>query len=289
MFVEFITNGLIAGGIYALAALGYTLIYGVLRFVNFAHGDVMMVGAFITYLGLSVLQIPLPAALLLSFVVSGILGIVIERCAYRPLYRISRLAPVISSLGVALVLRSGSQLIFGADEKALRNVDVIPATVHFFGSDIPAYRIWILVTAFLLMLVLHQWISRSRMGRAISSVAQSPDLAQSVGINMFATIAGVFFVASGIGGICGSLVAFDRNMDVNMGLMLGFKGFTASIIGGIGNIKGAFLGGLILGLCENLFAGYISTIYRDALTFAFLFIFLLIMPYGLFGKAVREA
>ena len=289
MFVEFVANGLIAGGLYALAALGYTLIYGVLRFVNFAHGEFMMVGAFVTFLAVSALGLPLPAALVLSFIVTGLLGIIVERCAYRPLYRISRIAPVISSLGVSLVLRSSFQLIFGARERTLRDVDTVPASVPFAGTDIPVYRLGVLAAALVLMVALHLWISKSRTGRAIRAVAQSPDLAQSVGINLFAVIAGVFFVASGIGGVCGSLVALDRNLDVNMGLMLGFKGFTASIIGGIGSIKGAFVGGLALGLCEHLFAGYVSTSYRDALTFVFLVLFLLIMPQGLFGRKLREA
>lgn len=289
MFTEFIANGLMAGSLYALAALGYTLIYGVLRFVNFAHGEFMMVGAFVTYYGVSAWGMPLPAALLLSFLMTGLLGIIVERCAYRPLYRISRIAPVISSLGVSLVLRSSFQLKFGAGERAIRDIDAVPTSISLLGVDIPLYRLDILMAALLIMVVLHVWISKSRTGRAISAVAQSPDLAQSVGINLFATIVGVFFIASGVGGVCGSLVALDRNLDINMGLMLGFKGFTASIIGGIGSIKGAFWGGLVLGLCEHLFAGYLSTSYRDSLTFVFLVVFLLIMPQGLFGKKMREA
>jgi len=289
VLAEVICNGLIAGSVYALAALGYTLVYGVLGFVNFAHGEFMMVGAFVAYIAVTWIGLPLPAAVGLSFLATGVLGVLVERTAYRPLYRKSRLAPVISSLGVSMMLRAAFQLGFGPQERSLRDIDTVPTALALGGFSVPWYRIAVLVSSIAILAMLHVWITRSRLGKAIRAVAQSPDLAQASGVNHLLTISLVFLVASGVGGASGAMVALDRSLDPNMGVMLGFKGFTASVVGGIGSLRGAWVGGFLLGLCEHLFAAYVSTGYRDALTFVVLVIFLLAMPNGLFGKAFRKA
>ena len=165
---------------------------------------------------------------------------------------------------------------------------MVPATVTIMGVEVPQYRLLIFAAALLLMVLLQFWVSKSRMGKAMRAVAQSPDLARVVGINYYATVAVVFFVATGIGGVTGALVALERNLDVSMGVLLGFKGFTASIIGGIGSLSGALVGGLLLGLAEHFFAGYLSVAYKDTLTFLLLLVFLLFLPQGLFGKRLRQ-
>lgn len=248
----------------------------------------MMVGAFSAFMGKAYFNLPLPVAILLSFAVSASIGVLVERSAYRPLYRYSRIAPVISSLGVSLVLRSAFQLIFGAGERTLRQIDTIPATIQIRSLLLPQYRLVVLLSSIVTLFALHTWITRSKMGKAIRAVAQSRDLAQAVGINHLLTITLVFLIASGVGGISGALVALDQNLNPNMGVMLGFKGFTASVVGGIGSLRGAWVGGFILGLSEHFFAAYVSTNFRDALTFILLVIFLLLRPSGIFGKSFRK-
>ncbi len=288
MLSEVITFGLTAGSIYALAALGYTLIYGVLGFVNFAHGEFMMTGAFVAYTVSALLGMPLPASFLCAFLVTGMLGLLVERTAYRPLYDSIRMAPVISSLGVSIVLRAFFQLSFGPGQRSLTETDSIPRMIKLLGLLMPWHRLLMLVAALLLMILLFLWVSRTMTGKTIQAISQSRILAQAVGVDFYRTTRMVFFVASAVGGFTGALVAIDQNLDPNMGVILGFKGFTASIIGGIGSISGALLGGIILGLCENLVGGYISTSAKDAVTFVFLGLILLFRPKGLFGTELRR-
>lgn len=288
MYTEIIINGLLNGSLYALAALGYTLVYGVLGFVNFAHGEIMTVGAFTAYCLIAVLGLPLPLALAGAFTVAGLAGLLAERLAYRPLYGHSRIAPVISSLGVSILLRSAFMLSFGPQERSLSVQDRIQHSINLLGANVPVERLLILLASILLMVILLIWVGRTEAGRNIRAVSQSPALAQTVGINLFGTISLVFFVASGVGGMTGALVAWDINVDPNMGLWLGFKGFTASILGGIGSILGALLGGLLLGLIEHLAAGLWSATMRDAVTFIVLILLLLVRPNGLMGKLFRR-
>lgn len=295
-FVQQLVNGLTLGSVYALIALGYSMVYGVLKFLNFAHGDVFMVGAFIGYFvliglgGPDALVLPVPFALLVMFTAAGLgsgtLGVVIERFAYRPLRDAPRIAPLITALGVSFFLQSSVLLLFGARVRNYDTPDFIPFTT---GLDvgplsISLVRILVILSAVALMIALIRLVSQTKFGRAMRAVAFDREAAEMMGIDVDRTIVLTFFIGSVLAGAAGVMVGLVFLQVWHfMGFLAGLKGFTAAVVGGIGSIPGAMLGGLLIGLAEAFAAGYISTTFQNLIVFGVLIVTLLVRPYGLLG------
>lgn len=295
-------NGLTLGGIYALIALGYSMVYGVLQLLNFAHGDVYMVGAFIGY-GVLVTLVPesgpiihpviiILLMMLIAMLGCGVLGVAIERFAYRPLRNAPRLAPLITALGVSFFLQSAAQLTLTAKFRTYETQALIPRTLGLDLGDVrlSAVRGLVIVSAILLMVVLQYLVRRTRLGKAMRAVAIDKEAAAMMGIDVDQVIVATFFIGSALAGAAGVLtgIVFTRVWHF-MGFAAGLKGFTAAVLGGIGNIPGAMLGGFLLGLTESFATGYISSTYKDVIAFVVLILILLIRPSGLLGaKLVKK-
>jgi branched-chain amino acid transport system permease protein len=291
-----LVNGLTLGAVYALIALGYSMVYGILGLLNFAHGDVYMVGAFIGYGVLNTLvpdQTPLiPAALVIfammaiTMLCTGILGVAIERVAYRPLRNAPRIAPLISALGVSFFLQNAILLTQSARFRNYRTELLIPPSL---GTDIGSAHItltrgFVIVAAVLLMIVLTYFVQRTRLGRAMRAVSIDRESAALMGVDVDRVILITFFIGSALAGAAGVLFGLVFNQIYHfMGFTAGLKGFTAAVMGGIGNIPGAMLGGLLLGLIETFAIGFISPTYKDAIAFVVLVLILLIKPGWLLG------
>jgi len=291
-FLQHLINGLSLGSIYALIALGYTMVYGILQLINFAHSDVYMVGAFAGYytamhLGLSnspgvgTLIVVLAAAM----IACSILGLAIERFAYRPLRKAPKLNILITAIGVSLFLQYSGQNIFGADPKVFPNI--LENTVLFTvaGVDLGSLDVAVFLVTIISMFALHFFIFKTKTGKAMRAVSQNMNVAAILGVNTDKIIAMTFIVGSSLAGIGSVLVGMKYpKIDPLMGTMIGLKAFVAAVLGGIGNIPGAVLGGLIMGLSEEAVVAAISSSYRDALAFSLLIIILVFKPAGLLGK-----
>ncbi len=296
-FLQQLINGLSLGSILALIALGYTMVYGVLRFINFAHSDVFMVGAFAGYyLAPKVARlIPVPSllggvvVLLLAMLLCAALGILIERLAYRPLRQRPKLTVLITAIGVSLFLEYAGQKFFGADPK--RFPELIPN--HQFtllGTlVVSTNQIIVLGVTILLLLALRLIVMRTKMGLAMRAVSFNADAASLMGINIDVVISFTFGLGSALAAAGGILYAMNYpSIDPLMGVLPGLKAFVAAVLGGIGNLPGAALGGIIIGTVETLVSGYISSTYRDAIAFAILILILLFKPSGIMGKTEIE-
>lgn len=301
-----LVNGLTLGGLYALLALGYSMVYGVLRLLNFAHGDVFMVGAFVGHGVLALFlaenggsaeaapMLPpwaiIAAMLLAAMLVSGLLGVVIELVAYRPLRAAPRLSPLLGSLGVSFFLQNVVLLIASARPRAIATEQVLsPSTgLNFGGAQLAPVRLLVILAALALMLALHALVQRTRFGRVMRAVAVDRDAAAMVGVDVDRVIVGTFFLGSALAGAAGVLMglAFNRVWHL-MGFTAGLKGFTAAVLGGIGSMPGAMVGGLVLGLAESFATGFISPTYKDLVAFALLILVLLLRPAGLLGRTTR--
>jgi branched-chain amino acid transport system permease protein len=291
-----IVNGVSWGSLYALIALGYTMVYGVLRFINFAHGDVYMIGAMVAFYAARALLAPGTAStpmffalLVLSMVSCGALGYVIERLAYRPLRQASRLTALITAIGVSLLLENGGQLLFGPDPKffpqLIRSHELSPGS----GIVVTNVQILILAISVTLMVGLQLLVFRTRVGTALRAVSYSAETASLMGIDVNRMISLTFVLGSMLAGAAGVLVGLSNpKIDPLMGIMPGLKAFVAAVVGGIGNIPGAMVGGILMGLSEVLVVGYISSTYRDAIAFVILIVVLLVRPSGLFGSSAQE-
>jgi branched-chain amino acid transport system permease protein len=294
-------NGLTLGAVYALIALGYSMVYGVLQLLNFAHGDVYMVGAFIGYaiiLALIPTQGPLIAPFLIIVVMlvaamigCGLLGIAIEQFAYRPLRNAPRIAPLISALGVSFFLQNAVQLTLTAQFRSYPTEKLLAPSlgIDLLGTRLSATRGLVIVVAVLMMAGLQYLIQRTRLGRAMRAVAIDREAAAMMGVDVDQVIVLTFFIGSALAGVAGVLtgVVFTRIWHT-MGFTAGLKGFTAAVVGGIGSVPGAMLGGLLLGLLETFAVGFISATYRDAISFVVLVIVLLIRPLGLLGARIAK-
>lgn len=296
-FFQQIINGLTIGGIYALVALGYTMVYGVLKLINFAHGDLFTIGA---YLGMTLFvsfklagSLPVYAAIVLvALMVMGlvaVLGGVLERTAYRPLRNASRLSAVVSAVGASIFFQNAILLLWGGNYYVYPE-SVRPTTiVNLFGMGVPAIRFLLIGASVLLMLILYWFIHRTKTGTAIRAAAIDQGAAKLMGINVNRIIALVFLIGPGLGGVAGLMVGLAYGqIDYSMGFSYGLKAFTAAILGGIGNIPGAMLGGLILGLVETLGAAYLTIAWKDAISFFVLILILIIRPTGILGERVAE-
>ncbi len=297
-FFQQLANGIAWGSIYALIALGYTMVYGILRLINFAHGDVYMVGAFAAYYLARALGVghvasasPLMAALVLlgSMVVCAALGVLIELLAYRPVRKSSRITALITAIGVSLFLENAGILIFGADPKFFPQV-IAPRTIRLAeGVLVTNHQIMVVLVAFVLMVALTLFIQRTRTGKAMRAVAFNRDAASLMGIPVDRIITITFAIGSALAAAAGFLVGLTNpKIEPLMGIMPGIKAFVAAVLGGIGSIPGAVIGGLLMGISEYMVVGYISSTYRDAIAFVILIVVLLIRPAGLLGRNVTE-
>ena len=297
VFFTQLTNGLAVGGIYALIALGYTMVYGVLKLINFAHGDLFTIGA---YLGLSLLTslaltdhvgaaagIVILAVMVMGLV--GVIGILLDRAAYKPLRTSPRLSAVVSALGASIVFSNTVMLVYGPNPKVYPQ-GILPTTVfHVFGLPVPIMRFVILAASVILMIGLYVFIQRTKIGTAIRAAAIDQDAARLMGINVDRVIMLVFFIGPALGGAAGVMVGlYYGQIKFTMGWIYGLKAFTAAILGGIGNIPGAMVGGLLLGVIESLGAAYISMAWKDAIAFFVLILILIVRPTGLLGERVAE-
>jgi branched-chain amino acid transport system permease protein len=299
-FPQQLVNGLEAGSLYALIALGYTLVYGILEMLNFAHGDVFMVGGFLAA-GVAGLFVhngvaAIPAALVVTLMVavavagSGVLGVGIERIAYRPLRNANRLAPLITAIGVSLLLESVVQVQISPAPVLVPSNALVPQTVLQFGSvATPLMGATLFAAAILLMVGLDLFVFRTRFGSAMRATAQDREAATFMGIDVDRVIVVTFLVGSALAGVGGILFGL-RFSTVNffMGYLLGIKAFTAAVIGGIGNLRGAMVGGLLLGVLESMGGGFISSQYQDTFAFMALILVLLLRPQGLFGQPLTD-
>jgi branched-chain amino acid transport system permease protein len=299
-FIQFTINALTLGSVYALIALGYSLVYGILKLLNFAHGDVFMVGAYIGYGTLQALggadSPNVPVWLLLTLMVlaamagCAILGVAIERFAYRPLRSAPRIAPLISALGVSFFLTYSMQLLFGAEIRdynvfSLDNGSLFLKGFNIGAVRVPLLRIIIMVSALVLMIVLWLLVNKTRTGKAMRATSYDREAAAMMGINIDRVIVFAFVLGSALAGAAGVMFAMRAPASVTIGFVAGLKGFTAAVIGGIGSIPGAAAGGLMLGFAESYTQGYVSTRWSDLAVFTVLILFMLFRPQGLFGRA----
>jgi branched-chain amino acid transport system permease protein len=287
MFLQQLINGLVLGSTYALIELGYTMVYGIIELINFAHGEIYMFGAFVGMILVTVYQFPFFLAFFIAMALASLLGITVEYLAYRPLRRSTRLAALISAIGASIFLQNLALLIMGARAYAFPS-PFAPTVYKTSLVTISRVELIILIVSFLLMLGLTFLIQKTKIGIAMRATAQDKDTASLMGININKVITITFAVGSALGAAAGVMVGiYFRSVTPMMGLMPGLKGFVAAVLGGIGSIPGAMLGGLLLGIAEVMGAAYISSQYRDAVAFAILIIVLLFKPSGLIGKSLQ--
>jgi branched-chain amino acid transport system permease protein len=303
IFLQQLLNGLVLGSLYALVALGYTMVYGILELINFAHGEVVMIGAMVALAVLGALAgTPLPPAVMLAIAAAVAIpacmatGFAVERVAYRPLRRAPRLAPLITAIGVSIVLQNAAMIVWG------RQYVSFPPLVdtHIYeiaGATITNVQILIVALAALIMAGLLVLVRRTRLGRAMRATAQNREVAELMGVDVNRVISATFVIGSALAAVAGMLVAAYYGLaHYAMGFMLGLKAFTAAVLGGIGNIPGAMLGGLLLGVIESLGAGYIGDLtggflgshYQDVFAFLVLILVLVFRPSGLLGERVAD-
>ena len=290
IFLSNLVNGISLGSIYAIIALGYTMVYGIAKMLNFAHGDVIMVGAYITFCAAQYWNMPLPVSLLIAMLVCTALGITIEKLAYKPLRQATSLAVLITAIGMSYLLQNTALLIWGANPKVFPDMLNI-GSISLFGGRliIKGETLITILVNIVIMSALTLFISRSRTGKALRCVSEDRGAAELMGINVNTTISVTFAIGSALAAIAGLLLCSSYPMlQPTTGSMPGIKAFTAAVFGGIGSIPGAMLGGVLLGVIEILGKAYISTELGDAIVFAVLIIVLLVRPTGLLGKPVRE-
>ena len=287
-FFQQLVNGLSIGSIYALIALGYTMVYGIIKLINFAHGDIYMLGAYVGFISIAQLHLGFFPALLLAMVVCGVLGVIIERIAYKPLRNATRIAALITAIGVSYFLEYSTQKIMGPGVKTYPSV-LSNKTFHVFGIQIQMQQIYILAITIILMLALQFIVRKTKIGRSMRAVSVDADAAKLMGINVDATISYTFAIGSALAGAGGVLVGMYYNtINPLMGMVPGIKAFVAAVFGGIGIIPGAMFGGFFIGIVEALVTAYGSSLYKDAVVYAILILILIIKPAGLLGKNVKE-
>ena len=297
-FFQELVNGLTTGALYSLVALGFSMVYGVLKLLNFAHGDLYMVGAFTGYFvlqwfgGAQGLTIPVPLLLVIMFVLAALLtggmGVAIERFAYRPLRNAPRIAPLITAIGISFFLENAALLLFGGQYRVYNTPDFIPfsAGIQLGSVNIDAVQIMVIVLGLTLMVGLRVLVNRTRLGKQMRAVAADREAAEMLGINVNLTIAATFFLGSALAGVAGVMAGLLFNQVTNyIGFLAGLKAFTAAVVGGIGSIPGAMLGGLLIGVAESFITGYVSSTYTNLLVFGLLIAVMLARPTGLLGRA----
>ncbi|WP_251551703.1 branched-chain amino acid ABC transporter permease [Neobacillus muris] len=288
-FIQQLVNGISLGSIYALIALGYTMVYGIVKLINFAHGDVFMVGAFIGFYSITILDLGFFPALLISMAACAIFGVLIERIAYKPLRNATRIAALITAIGVSLFIEYGTIYLRGAQPEAYPNDAVPLKSIELFGVKISGQSILILAVSIILMIVLQFIVHKTKIGKAMRAVSHDMDAARLMGINVNNTISATFAIGSALAGAAGVIFGmYYTKIDPLMGIIPGLKAFVAAVLGGIGMIPGAMVGGLLLGVIEALVSAVGGSLWRDAVAFVVLILILIFRPAGLFGKNVRE-
>jgi len=289
-FLSYLLNGISLGSVYAIIALGYSMVYGIAKMLNFAHGDVIMIGAYMSFCAIQYWSLPPALAILLAIVVCTALGILIERMAYKPLRQATSLSVLITAIGVSWLLQNLALLIWGANPKSYQSLVSFGALTLFDGQlHITSETFITIVANIVIMIALTLFTTKTKMGKAMRAVSEDKGAAELMGINVNATISMTFAIGSGLAAIAGVLLcsAYPVLMPTT-GSMPGIKAFTAAVFGGIGSIPGALIGGILLGVIEILGKAYVSTELGDALVFAVLIIVLLVKPTGLLGKKIHE-
>jgi len=296
IFLQQIVNGLTIGSLYALVALGYTMVYGVMKLINFAHGDLVALSAFA---GLTVYTnifadggtsiIAVITVFMFTAAIIAVVGVLLERLAYRPLRTAPRLSAVVSALGAGLVIQNAIMLIWGPNMKIFPS-DLFPSTIYEINGVVITFtQLMILIFSSVLMIALYLFINKTKMGTAIRAVAIDQDAAKLMGINVNKIIMIIFIIGSALGAVAGLFIGiYYRGITFDMGWMYGLNAFVAAIIGGIGNIPGAMFGGLMLGLFNALISGYISSAWAETFTFMLLIVVLIFRPTGILGEKVAE-
>ncbi len=288
MFMEQLSNGIALGSIYALTAIGFTMVYGIIRLINFAHGDIYMVGAFLTLTCLTLFNMPLIPAFLLGMIGASLFGIVIAKFAYSPVFKAPRINLFLSAIGMAIFLENFAMLVWGPETQSFPDV-ITNKVYNILGLRITTLQLIILGTTIVLVAILTYVVQYTKVGRAMRCTSQDMDTAKLMGINTNKVVYFTFALGSSLGAAAGALVGmYYKAVFPMMGFVPGLKAFIAAVIGGIGSIPGAMLGGVIMGISESLGAAYISSGYRDAIAFIILIIILLFKPDGLLGKSIKE-
>lgn len=287
-FLMQLVNGMNSGSIYALIALGYTMVYGIAKLINFAHGDIIMVGAYVCLISVSVFKLPVVLAIILSILCCSLLGVVIEKVAYKPLRKASRISLLITAIGVSYLLQSSFQLMFTSNPRPFPTIISLPP-IKIGSIAISANYYITFIVSVILMLILHLFVQKTKVGKAMRAVSEDAGAAQLMGINIDKTISITFAIGSALAAIAGILYCSSYPM-VNpyIGALPGIKAFIAAVLGGIGSIPGAVLGGFILGIIEALTKAYISSQLSDAIVFTVLIVMLVFKPTGILGKNVKE-
>ena len=288
-FLSYLISGISLGSIYAIIALGYTMVYGIAKMLNFAHGDIIMIGGYVSFCAMYYMNLPPIVATLLAVIACTALGIIIERLAYKPLRSAPSLAVLITAIGVSYFLQNSALLIWKAAAKTYP--PVVEGSVKLFDGQltIPYISLLTIVACIVIMLALTTFVSKSKIGKAMRACSEDKGAAQLMGIDVNTTISVTFAIGSALAAIAGVLLcSFNTSLMPTTGSMPGIKAFTAAVFGGIGSIPGAFLGGLLLGIIEALAKAYISTQLANSIVFAVLIVVLLVKPAGLLGKTVRE-
>ena len=277
-------NGLSVGSIYALVALGYTMVYGIIKLINFAHGELFMLGAYMSFVGIAYLNLPFPAAVVFSVLVCSTLGYLIERIAYRPLRGSSRISALITAIGVSFLLQYGVMAIFGADTLSFPEVKVL-GDFAIGGVTIKGTQVLIFAVTIVSLIALQYIVYHTNLGRAMRAVSIDKEAANLMGINANKTIALTFVIGSTLAALAGSLVAvYYSSLTPTMGVALGLKAFVAAVFGGIGLLPGAVLGGFLIGIIETIFIALNFSLWREAVVYSILIIILIVKPSGLLGK-----
>lgn len=289
-FISYLLSGISLGSIYAIIALGYTMVYGIAKMLNFAHGDVIMVGGYVSFMAMSSAGLPALPAILLSVLVCTALGVVIERIAYKPLRGANSLAVLITAIGVSYLLQNLSLLIFGANPKSFSSVVPLPALSLAGGKlTISGETLTAILACVIVMISLTAFINKTRAGQAMLAVSEDKEAATLMGVNVNSTIALTFAIGSALAALAGVLLCSAYpTLTPTTGAMPGIKAFVAAVLGGIGSIPGALIGGLLLGVLENLSKAYISSKLSDAIVFSVLIIVLVVKPTGILGRKIME-
>ena len=288
LFLQQLVNGVALGSIYALMALGYTMVYGTIKLINFAHADVFMMGAFVGYYLVTVLEMNLFLAMIIAMIFCAILGVVIERVAYKPLRNSTRVASLITAIGVSYFLQNIMIYFLGPEVRSFPSP--LETSIYRIGNIvINSKQILVFVITVILMIVLYSIVQRSKMGKAMRAVAVDSEASQLMGIDVNRVISFTFALGSGLAGIAGVLVGdYYNSISPGMGTALGLKAFVAAVVGGVGSIPGAMVGGYVIGILETIVTFMGGSMYKDAVVYGLLIVILLVLPSGLFGKNVKE-
>jgi branched-chain amino acid transport system permease protein len=285
-FLQYFINGIAQGSLYAMVALGYTMVYGIIRLVNFAHGEFLMIGAMCGFYALRA-HLPMPVAIVVAMLSSGLMAIVVERIVYRPIRKSGRIPALITAIGTSLFFQYFGQLVFGADPKTIP--PFIEEKIYTFGEvNVSNVQLAILAITLSVLLFLFWLTHYTKIGKAMRAVSFNLPAAELMGINTNRIISFTFFLGAALAGLGGMLMGYTMSVEPMMGMNLGTKAFVAAVVGGIGIIPGAALGGFIIGIAENLVAGLYKSSLRDAVSFFILILILLIKPSGILGKNVKE-